>query len=251
MALSPYPQSPLYLFEKFEAGVVQLDANRQVVGMNDYARKVLPVDRMKPFDRFILDFHPERSRPKVNFLIDQASQCPVAANVPMTMIINIPEQVLLIKVTRIADQNNTLTGFVLVFYDVTDIVSQKEAPVEDASEQISASRQLLRLPVTSNHKVHFLDTHAVCCIESDGHYCRVLSKDGWHFCNLSISDLEARLDTATFVRVHRRYLVNLNAIDTLSRDGVKTLISFRNHPKFQVPVSRTVASQLKKHLGLG
>lgn len=32
--------SPLYLFEKFEVGVIHLDAKRTVLAMNDFARKV-------------------------------------------------------------------------------------------------------------------------------------------------------------------------------------------------------------------
>lgn len=246
MSAAPSPRSPLYLFEKFEAGVIHLNAQRHVVGMNDFARRVLPVDRMKPFDRFVLDFHPERSRPKVNFLIDQASTCPVAQNVPMTMIINIPEQILLIKVTRITDMAQQLSGFVLVFYDVTEIVSAQDAEPEPAT-----SRRLSRLPVAVNHQVSFLDVGSVCAIESDGHYCRVLTADGWHFCNLSIGDLQDRLDPEVFVRVHRRYLVNLRSIDRLQREGTKTALQFQHHPEIRVPVSRVIASQLKKQLGLG
>lgn len=237
-------QSPLYLFEKFEAGIVQLNAQREVVGMNDYARKVLPVDRMKPFDRFVLDFHPERSRPKVSFLLDQASVCPVSQNVPMTMIINIPEQVLLIKVTRITDMQNRLTGFVLVFYDVTQVVSH------DEPAQTQPARRLSRIPMVANQKVAFVDTGSVCCIESEGHYCRILTDDGWHFCNLSITDLEARLDPENFLRVHRCFMVNLKTIEGLERDGVKTWIRLRQHPKVRVPVSRSEATKLRTALGL-
>jgi LytTR family transcriptional regulator, CO-responsive transcriptional regulator RcoM len=240
-----HQESPLYIFEKFDVGIVQLDADRQVVGMNDFARKVLPVDQMKPFDRFILDFHPERSRPKVNFLIDQASICPVANNVPMTMIINIPEQVLLIKVSRTTNQQGQLNGFVLVFYDVTQIVAQENASLEDAT------RRLQRIPVSSKDRVTFLEVESVCCIESEGHYTRLLSPEGWHFCNLSIGDLEARLNKDTFVRVHRRYIVNLMSIDILAKDGTKTVLQFKKHPKLSVPVSRTVASELKKRLKQG
>jgi hypothetical protein len=93
---TPSAVSPLYLLERFDVGVVQLDAKRHVVGMNDFARRLLPVDEKQPFDRFVLSFHPERSQPKVEFMLDQASQCPVSAPPPMTMIINIPERVLLI-----------------------------------------------------------------------------------------------------------------------------------------------------------
>ena len=96
--------SPMYLFEKFETGIIEMNADREVVGMNDCARRVLPVEKMRPFQRFVLDFHSERLRPKVKFLLDQASGCPVAGDVPMTMIINTPEQVLLIKVSRMTDQ---------------------------------------------------------------------------------------------------------------------------------------------------
>ncbi|WP_180683030.1 LytTR family DNA-binding domain-containing protein [Tepidicella baoligensis] len=237
-------QSPLYVFEKFDAGIVLLNKRREVVGMNDYARSVLPVDRMQPFDRFVLDFHPERSRAKVNFMLDQASGCPVANNLPMTMIINIPEQVLLIKVSRITDASQRLTGYALVFYDVTQIVSQ-----DDPSSHASA-RRLNRIPTVANQKIAFVNTTDVCCIESDGHYCRVLTPEGWHFCNLSISDLEARLDPEQFVRVHRRFIVRLGAIESLVRDGSKTRIQLHRHPKVAVPVSRTEVTRLRERLGL-
>jgi len=237
-------QSPMYLLEKFEPGIVQLNAQREVVGMNDYARRVLPVDRMQPFDRFVLDFHPERSRPKVNFLLDQAGSCPVAQNVPMTMIINIPEQVLLIKVTRMADASGALQGFVLVFYDVTQVVSQ------DDPAQAEPARRLLRIPMVAEGKVAFVDTDDVCCIESQGHSCRILTPDGWHFCNLSIGDLQARLNPERFVRVHRCFIVHLGAIDSLEKDGSKTHIRLRRQGKVPIPVSRGEVAGLRARLGL-
>lgn len=261
-------QSPLYLFEKFEAGIVQLNAQREVVAMNDYARRVLPVDRMKPFDRFVLDFHPERSRPKVNFLLDQASVCPVTQNVPMTMIINIPEQVLLIKVTRMTDTQQRLAGFVLVFYDVTQLVAE-DASVSPSPSTSSGTltstgaaaagsslasqpqvRQLSRIPMVANNRVAFVDTHDVRCIESEGHYSRILAPDGWHFCNLSISDLFRRLDPEQFLRVHRCFIVNLSAIDCLERVGGKTVIRLLGDEALQIPVARGEASALRDRLGL-
>lgn len=235
--------SPIYLFEKFEAGVIELNARREVVGMNDFARRVLPVERMRPFERFVLDFHPERSRPKVQFLLDQASACPVAGNVPMTMIINIPEQVLLIKVSRMTNHSGELTGFVLVFYDVTQVVSQESMPT-------SHTRRLDKVPTTSNHQVLFVDTADVLCIESQGHYCRIRTAQGWQFCNLSISDLQARLDSAQFQRVHRCFIVNLMAVQTLERQGSRLQLMLRGQPALRVPVSRGAAATLRSALGL-
>lgn len=235
--------SPIYLFEKFEPGIIELNARREVVGMNDFARRVLPVDRMQPFERYVLDFHPERSRPKVQFLLDQASACPVAGNVPMTMIINIPEQVLLIKVSRLTDEAGALTGFVLVFYDVTQVVSQEHMPASHA-------RRLNRVPTTSQQQVAFVDTQDVLCIESQGHYCRVRTRQGWQFCNLSISDLQDRLDPAQFRRVHRCFIVNLQAVQALERDGSRLQLQLRGQDDWRVPVSRTEAAALRAALGL-
>ena len=61
------PASPRYLLECFGVGLVRLDKERRVVGMNDFTRRVLPVEQKQPFDRIVLSFHPERPQPKVEF----------------------------------------------------------------------------------------------------------------------------------------------------------------------------------------
>jgi len=241
--------SPLYLFEKFEVGVIHLDAARNVVAMNDFARKVLPVGEKQPFDKLVTSFHPERSKPKVNFLLDQASGCPVASSTPMTMIINIPEQVLLIKVTRLGDHLGVTTGFVLVFYDVTQVVSQEATPAT-ADLPAPANLRLNRIPTTANHRVAFVDTADVLSLESQAHYTRVLTRDGVHFCNLSIGDLETRLDPAQFLRVHRCFIVNLQAVAELGREGSKTLIVLKGKHREPIPVARGEVARLREALGL-
>ena len=236
----------LYLFEKFEAGVIHLDAQRHVLAMNDYARRVLPVDEKQPFDKLVTSFHPERSKPKVNFLLDQASGCPVASSTPMTMIINIPEQVLLIKVTRLGDHLGVTTGFVLVFYDVTQVVSQEALPTDLHKPNL----RLNRIPMVANHKVAFVDTADVLSLESQAHYTRVLTREGFHFCNLSIGDLQARLDPAQFMRVHRCFIVNLHAVAELGREGSKTQVVLKGKHREPIPVSRAEVGKLREALGL-
>jgi len=238
--------SPLYLFEKFEVGVIHLDAQRTVLAMNDFARKVLPVGEKQPFDKLVTSFHPERSKPKVSFLLDQAAGCPVAGNTPMTMIINIPEQVLLIKVTRLADHLGATTGFVLVFYDVTQVVSQDEPPAAAPA----VNRRLTKIPMVANHKVAFVDTQDVLSLESQAHYTRILTRDGFHFCNLSIGDLQARLDPEQFMRVHRCFIVNLHAVAELGRDGSKTHIVLKGKYRDPIPVARGEVVRLREALGL-
>lgn len=236
--------SPLYLLERFEAGIVNLDARRHVVAMNDLARRVLPVDEMLPFDRLVLSFHPERSKPKVEFLLDQAARCPAASTPPMTMIINIPERVLLIKVTRLSDARQQAAGYTLVFYDITELVASPDS----AGTRSDARRRLLKIPTVSNQHIALLDVADVLAIQSDGHSTHVRTAGGTQSCNLSIGDLETRLDPEQFLRVHRSHLVNLGAVTQILRDDGR--MGLQLGAGLQVPVSRTSAAAVLTRLGV-
>jgi hypothetical protein len=245
METCPPAASPLYHLERFDVGIVQLDAARRVVGMNDYARRVLPVDRMQPFDRMVLSFHPDRSQPKVEFLLDRAGQCPVSNPPPMTMIINIPERVLMIKVSRIADGAGAPVGYVLVFHDVTEAVAV-DVP---AGAPKDTRRRLHKIPTSQGSQILFVDADRVLRLHSDGHYTRVVTADGERFCNLGIGDLEARLDPDTFVRVHRSHILNLHAVQELVRADGRLSVRLQGDPAV-IPVSRTSGQALLERLGL-
>jgi LytTR family transcriptional regulator, CO-responsive transcriptional regulator RcoM len=237
--------SPLYLLERFEVGLVQLDSERRVVGMNDYARRVLPVEAMQPFDRMVLSFHPERSQPKVEFLLDTARQCPVANPPPMTMIINIPERVLLIKVSRLGGAQGEDAGYVLVFHDITDFVAADSPTQAPAGTQ----RRLAKIPTVAEQTIVFVDAEDILGIESSGHYTRVITAGANRFCNLGIGDIEARLDPEHFLRVHRSYLVNLRAVSQLLREDGRIALRLDGHDG-TIPVSRASTAMVLQRLGL-
>ena len=237
--------SPLYLLERFDVGIVHLDAESRVVSMNDLARRVLPVDELQPFGQRLLAFHPPRSQPKVAFMLDQAATCPVANPPLMTMIINIPERILLIKVSRVVDLAGKLAGYTLVFYDMTDIVST-ETP---ASDEPNARRRLTKIPTVSGHQMLLVDAEDIVHLHSDGHYTRVVTATANRFCNLSIGDIELRLDPALFMRVHRSHIVQLSAVKSLAREGGRLLLHLESGGA-AVPVSRTSANDLLARLGM-
>ncbi len=239
------PRSPLYLLERFDCGIVRLDRDRRVVEMNAFAREVLPVDEKQPFSRRVLDFHPERSRPKVEFLLDQAATCPVANPPPMTMIINIPERVLLIKVTRMADAQGEPSGYTLIFHDITELVSA-EPPHGHADDQ---PRRLSKIPTVQGQQIVFVDAERLLRLTADGHYTRVVTAEGSRFCNLSIGDLEARLDPEHFLRVHRSHIVNLRAVQELVRHDGRLVVRLAGGGE-AVPVSRSSSADLLDRLGL-
>jgi DNA-binding LytR/AlgR family response regulator len=244
--------SPLYLLERFDVGVVHLDRGLNVTAMNSFARRALPVDDMQPFEKMVLDFHPERSVPKVKFLLDQA-ECPVSNPPPMTMIINIPERVLLIKVTKLADLRGDTAGYTLIFYDITELVSQTtgdEAPAAaGAASKPPAKRQLQKIPTVSQNRTVLVDVASVTHIRSEGHYTWVSTAQGASFCNLNISDLAERLEGASFLRIHRSYLANLDFAEQILRDDGKVSLKLRGE-NTPLPVARTSVARLMEELGI-
>jgi len=236
--------NPLYLLERSDVGVVQLDRELRVMAMNSFARRVLPVEDKQPFEKMVLSFHPERSVAKVKFLLDQA-ECPVSNPPPMTMIINIPERVLLIKVTKLSDLRGDTAGYTLIFYDITDVVSHEEP----TSAKPQAKRQLHKIPTVSQNRIVLVDADEVTYIRAEGHYTWVSSARGSSFCNLNISDLADRLDGASFLRIHRSYVANLTFAEQIVRDEGKVSLKLHGDTTL-LPVSRTSVPKLLERLGI-
>ncbi len=88
------------------------------------------------------------------------------------------------------------------------------------------------------------------CFESQAHYTRLLTQQVYKFCNLSIGDLESRLNNQQFLRVHRRFIVNVKAVSELERIGSKTQVVIGDKSRTIVPVSRGELGKLKLLLGL-
>lgn len=250
-AQSP-PGSWLYLLERFDIGLVHLDRQLRVTGMNDFARRSLPVEEKLPFGKIVTSFHPESSRAKVQFLIGQA-ECPVSNAPPMTMIINIPERMLLVKVAKISDEQGVTTGYTLVFHDITDVISQARewSPARNARDGSPDGKRLLRkIPTTRQGRILLVDVPDVAFIRSEGHYTWVHTTQGSQFCNLTISELESRLDPTMFMRIHRSYIINLSQVTEILRDDGRMSLRMAGSEPVEIPVSRSSTSALLDQLGL-
>ncbi len=237
--------SPPYMLERSDVGLVQLDHDLKVVAMNSFARRVLPVEDVQPFEKIVLSFHPERSQSKVRFLLDQA-ECPVSNPPPMTMIISIPERVLLIKVSKMSDQRGDTFGYTLVFYDITDAVVREET----GPARADSKRHLQKIPTIAGNRIVLVDIATVRYVRAEGHYTWVHTAQGSSFSNLTIGDLEARLDSGSFLRIHRSYIVNLDFAEQIVRDDGKVTLKLGGGDENGLPVARTSVPRLMELLGI-
>jgi NO-binding membrane sensor protein with MHYT domain len=126
-----------------------------------------------------------------------------------------------------------------------------EPPVPPADAAGRTAALPVRVPYEREGRIHFADSAAVAALRADGHYTTLHLGAERHFCPWSISEAEARLAAAGFLRVHRSFLVNPRHVSGFSRDKDQGWCSFEGAPGLgRVPVSRSRLPDLRAVLGL-
>ena len=122
------------------------------------------------------------------------------------------------------------------------------APEAPSLEPSAAPARLL--PIVRDGATHFVAVRDIVAVHANAHYTTVFDGTSKLFCPLPISEVEARLDQAHFVRVHRSHIINLERVIGLKRSGDHGLIELSGHDPYTVPVSRSRFGGLKSQLGL-
>lgn len=109
---------------------------------------------------------------------------------------------------------------------------------------------LQRVFVQKNGRSMTVETADILYFEAVNQYTRVHESNGNHILSYSLSRFEDELNPRQFVRIHRKYLVNLNCVETFEtdRDGTH-LVVLPNETR--LPVSRRRVAALKEVLGTG
>jgi NO-binding membrane sensor protein with MHYT domain len=105
-----------------------------------------------------------------------------------------------------------------------------------------------RIPAQSGGATVLLDPAAICAVRADGRYTHL--QDGTHdyFCNLSITELESRLDPERFLRVHRSHIVQVRHVKSIRRKGDGAVVTVGDKGEIAIPVSRSALPKLKARL---
>lgn len=233
--------------QQFDPGMVWLDGDNRILAMNSFAMETFGAKPGELIGEEILQLHPESSRDKVKWLLEQSS-CPAKSAPPMTMMINIPDRVLMIKVSKMCGKDGVV-GTCMVFYDLTDVSTRPDEPHDEVPGQ-ETKRRLYKLPVYKDKQVLLVDLESVCCIKADGRYSTLYTESEDYFCNLAISELEHRLDERFFFRVHRSHMVNLRYAKAFEKIDEQCYLIIDHHDGMKVPISRNKVNDLKQVLGL-
>ena len=104
-----------------------------------------------------------------------------------------------------------------------------------------------RIPAQRNGTTVLLDPEAICAIRADGRYTHLQDGAREFFCNMSITELEAKLDPERFVRVHRSHIVQIARVKSIRRKGDGAVITVGDKGE-AIPVSRSALPKLKARL---
>jgi len=134
---------------------------------------------------------------------------------------------------------------------VEKITKQKSdtANIEKVFEKFLSKEKtthLSKVPLALSDRVLMVEKSDIMYCVSDGNYTNVILRDGKsHLLSKTIKSLVDILPTPQFLRIHKKYVVNIDYItEYLRGDGGEVLMS----DKQNIPVSRTHKEALMKSL---
>ena len=86
----------------------------------------------------------------------------------------------------------------------------------------------------------------VYAIRADAHYTHVHDGEREYFCNEAIGVLEAKLDAADFLRIHRSYIVRLDRVSKVKRVGEAAVAELECPVRCSIPVARAITASSKR-----
>ena len=107
--------------------------------------------------------------------------------------------------------------------------------------------KLERILIRDRGLVHVIPVDKIDYIEAQDDYINIHSEGRAHLKTQSLSDLETRLDNCKFVRIHRSYIINLNALKGLERASKDSYVAVL-HNGTQLPISRSGYERIKTSL---
>lgn len=129
---------------------------------------------------------------------------------------------------------------------------------EKLREKINRTMKILRregldydrLPIKERGKITLINQEEIIYAESQGKKVILYTEGEEYATSYTLSELEERLDSNQFFRVHQAFIVNLDRIKEINVFGEGSYVITLDHSKKQIVMSRSRAKILRQKLGL-
>lgn len=118
------------------------------------------------------------------------------------------------------------------------------APAADRLADALAGGPMSRLFVRSGGSIIPVPVERISRFDASGDYAEAVHERGRYVVHISLARLEARLDPAQFVRVHRGHIVNMQQVVAFRRQGKGQLVA-EMRDGARIPVSRAKSRELR------
>jgi diguanylate cyclase len=125
------------------------------------------------------------------------------------------------------------------------VASADTQPTHAAQSQ---TRRVRHLPIEREGATHFIAVNDIVAVHANAHYTYIFDGSAKLFCPLAIGDVEARLDSSRFMRVHRSHIINIDRVVGYRRSGDNEFVQLDAADSYGVPVSRSRIRMLKSRL---
>lgn len=117
-----------------------------------------------------------------------------------------------------------------------------QEPVVSSSEEKTSPFMLSDSIFVRHHeKMVKVDIKNILYIEAERNYCRIHSTDKEYLLVMTLKDMDEKLPSKHFLRVHRSFIVNLSQIDEVASTHIVIA-------KKAIPVSKSLKEELLKRL---
>lgn len=116
------------------------------------------------------------------------------------------------------------------------------------NEQVYPAEQINRMVVKNQHEIKILSFNTIDYFETYGDYIKIHTKEGMYLKKMTMNTLEKKIPSASFVRIHRSYLVNITEIHRIEPLEKEQYIAILKSRPERLSISKSGYHNLKEAL---
>jgi DNA-binding LytR/AlgR family response regulator len=164
----------------------------------------------------------------------------------------------IIMLTALADEKSKVQGlrggaddYVTKPFSALELMARVEAVLKRTERPPYRETTRPQIPARKGDKIYLVNVDDINFINIQGEYAYLHTDNDRFLTNHTLAELERMLDPLKFFRAHRGYIVNLQKVKAITREGTSSYELTMNDPgQSKIPMSRRQSSELKKILNM-